>query len=555
MVFFPRPKSLTRKASNKVDIVSESKSEPLPSMPMNFTAGQQPLDQAAVNPLSINATPRHSMSLPRRASGAAYFSKNMKVTELPTSLARNDFKPIHSYSDSGYGSVAPSRAASERNANSDDTGSNDGSHISSNSGDVGDMRQSWSEKADDLQSGSDIASVASNARPVSVLDGYKVNTQGLVLNEEGEVIGNLIEGDIIDCVRQKINAYGEVVDEFGTVVGAVRPVEKRVASARGRRVSRSPDGASTIAAPTPLRYSQIQFEAPVLDSSVAVAKESDDLVSTSATPVSSELSEFIASTAINGSTVLSSSETPLQQETIPAITPTQYFAASREQLQRRSFRTASERSLSDLSKPFARPAMNPVPENNIADQDTIMPCNGSAFQYKGAIPLRDLPKQAYFQKTSTAAGKRPANLARHVSTGSISGTVSTRPSMPQRHSSTSSIRRGPTFSLDQTLNEYESYSPELAELDQGRQSPFVRSRPASVMTNYTTSSAKPRTYFTHAGKITVTDDEPVPAIPAGHNVDAAIKAADKKKNEADKNKKKKKTFSISSKVRQAVAAY
>jgi hypothetical protein len=75
------------------------------------------------------------------------------------------------------------------------------------------------------------------------------------------------------------------------------------------------------------------------------------------------------------------------------------------------------------------------------------------------------------------------------------------------------------------------------------------------MTNYTTSSAKPRTYFTHAGKITVTDDEPVPAIPAGHNVDAAIKAADKKKNEADKNKKKKKTFSISSKVRQAVAAY
>jgi hypothetical protein len=309
------------------------------------------------------------------------------------------------------------------------------------------MRQSWSEKADDLQSGSDIASVASNARPVSVLDGYKVNKQGLVLNEEGEVIGNLIEGDIIDCVRQKINAYGEVVDEFGTVVGAVRPVEKRVASARGRRVSRSPDGASTIAAPTPLRYSQIQFEAPVLDSSVAVAKESDDLVSTSATPVSSELSEFIASTAINGSTVLSSSETPLQQETIPAITPTQYFAASREQLQRRSFRTASERSLSDLSKPFARPAMNPVPENNIADQDTIMPCNGSAFQYKGAIPLRDLPKQAYFQKTSTAAGKRPANLARHVSTGSISGTVSTRPSMPQRHSSTSSIRRGPTFSL------------------------------------------------------------------------------------------------------------
>jgi hypothetical protein len=75
------------------------------------------------------------------------------------------------------------------------------------------------------------------------------------------------------------------------------------------------------------------------------------------------------------------------------------------------------------------------------------------------------------------------------------------------------------------------------------------------MTNYTTSSVKPRTYFTHAGKITVTDDEPVPVIPARHNVDAVTKAADSKKNEADKNKRKKKAFSISSKVRQVVAAY
>jgi hypothetical protein len=53
----------------------------------------------------------------------------------------------------------------------------------------------------------------------------------------------------------------------------------------------------------------------------------------------------------------------------------------------------------------------------------------------------------------------------------------------------------------------------------------------------------------------VNDDEPVPAIPAGHYVDAVTKAADDKKNEADKDKRKKKTFSISSKVRKAVAAY
>jgi hypothetical protein len=371
----------------------------------------------------------------------------MKITELPTSLERNDSKPVHSSSDSGYGSLAPSRAASERNANSDDAGSNDGSHMSSNSTDLGDMRQSWSEKPEHRHSGSDVASVASNTRPVSALDGYKVNKQGLVLDEDGEVIGNLVEGDIIDCVRQRVNAYGEVVDEFGTVVGAVRPVEIKVASARGRRISRSPSSATNIAAPTPLRYSQIHLEAPTMETSAAVTKESDDLISTGAPSISAEQSELIVPAFINDGAILSSPDALLQQTINQPITTSQYLAASKESLHRRSFRTPSERSLSDLSKPFARPAMNPVPENNIADEDTIMPCNGSAFQYKGAIPLRDLPKQAYFQKTSTAAGKRPANLARHVSTGTLSNVVSARPSMPQRHSTTGSIRRGPMFSL------------------------------------------------------------------------------------------------------------
>jgi hypothetical protein len=75
------------------------------------------------------------------------------------------------------------------------------------------------------------------------------------------------------------------------------------------------------------------------------------------------------------------------------------------------------------------------------------------------------------------------------------------------------------------------------------------------MTNYTTSSAKTRTYFTHAGRITVSDDSPVPTVPAGYDVDVAARAADAKQKEVEKQKKKKKTFSISSKVRQVVAAY
>lgn len=43
------------------------------------------------------------------------------------------------------------------------------------------------------------------------LEGYKVNKRGKILDEEGEVVGELVEGDIIDCVRQRCNAYGEVL--------------------------------------------------------------------------------------------------------------------------------------------------------------------------------------------------------------------------------------------------------------------------------------------------------------------------------------------------------
>ena len=62
--------------------------------------------------------------------------------------------------------------------------------------------------------------------PLFVLEGFKVNRRGQVLDEEGDVVGELFEGDIIDCVRQKVNAHGDVVDEFGTPVGRVRPVPR-----------------------------------------------------------------------------------------------------------------------------------------------------------------------------------------------------------------------------------------------------------------------------------------------------------------------------------------
>jgi hypothetical protein len=60
--------------------------------------------------------------------------------------------------------------------------------------------------------------------PVSILEGFKVNKRGHVLDEEGEVIGELFEGDLIDCVRQKVDANGDVLDESGVPVGRVRTI-------------------------------------------------------------------------------------------------------------------------------------------------------------------------------------------------------------------------------------------------------------------------------------------------------------------------------------------
>ncbi|KAK5118306.1 hypothetical protein LTR62_002819 [Meristemomyces frigidus] len=54
------------------------------------------------------------------------------------------------------------------------------------------------------------------------VEGLKVNKRGKVLDEEGEVIAELVEGDIMDCVRQRCNAKGEVLDDRGRVVGLVQ---------------------------------------------------------------------------------------------------------------------------------------------------------------------------------------------------------------------------------------------------------------------------------------------------------------------------------------------
>ncbi|KAK5137861.1 hypothetical protein LTR08_006630 [Meristemomyces frigidus] len=79
-----------------------------------------------------------------------------------------------------------------------------------------------------------------NAPPVSRLEGFKVNKRGNVLDEEGELIGELYEGDIMDCVRQRANGSGEVLDDYGSVVGRVRSLGRNQGSPISRMSSPEP---------------------------------------------------------------------------------------------------------------------------------------------------------------------------------------------------------------------------------------------------------------------------------------------------------------------------
>jgi ribosomal protein L13 len=70
---------------------------------------------------------------------------------------------------------------------------------------------------------------------IDTLEGLKVNKKGQVLNEDGEPIGELIEGDVKDCAGKKINEKGEVLDKDGNVIGKVKAlpqiIEQKVGEA------------------------------------------------------------------------------------------------------------------------------------------------------------------------------------------------------------------------------------------------------------------------------------------------------------------------------------
>ena len=62
---------------------------------------------------------------------------------------------------------------------------------------------------------------------LDILDGLKVNKKGKILNEDGEEIGELVDGEIAECAGKKCNDKGEVLDKDGNVIGRVKTLPQQ----------------------------------------------------------------------------------------------------------------------------------------------------------------------------------------------------------------------------------------------------------------------------------------------------------------------------------------
>lgn len=164
---------------------------------------------------------------------------------------------------------------------------------------------------------------ASSMSSLAALEGFKVNKKGKVLDEEGDLIGELVEGELLDCVRQKVNAQGQVMDDLGKIVGIVKL-------------------ATTIITSTPL----------------SAATQTQTAGGLSGLNVDGETSP-----------------------TNVAPRSPNFGSQSSPDTARRSALSASERSLSDLSKHYARPPMSSVPENNVPEDETLV-ASPELFAYK-----------------------------------------------------------------------------------------------------------------------------------------------------------------------------
>ncbi|KAF2099393.1 hypothetical protein NA57DRAFT_38592 [Rhizodiscina lignyota] len=70
-----------------------------------------------------------------------------------------------------------------------------------------------------------------NLPGLETLDGLKVNKKGKILDEDGEAIGELVDGELEQCAGKKVNDKGQVLDKDGKVIGRVKTLPKEVEEA------------------------------------------------------------------------------------------------------------------------------------------------------------------------------------------------------------------------------------------------------------------------------------------------------------------------------------
>ncbi|GIZ44963.1 hypothetical protein CKM354_000814700 [Cercospora kikuchii] len=392
--------------------------------------------------------------------------------------------------------------------------------------------------------------------PLSVLEGFKVNKKGKILDEEGDAIGELVEGDLLDCVRQKANANGEVIDEYGRVVGRVRTCAPAHAPAN-------------ISAQ---QHIAVTSPAPATQDSPAVVER--DVASTLESQPAAPLPSCAADPAPHVKDVQPHAEEAAAHDT-PPVKPAEEIAEepiiaeqktlSHQMLQaavptqetKRMSRSASEKSLSELTKTYVRPTMSSVPENNVPEDESI-PASPGLFAYRGEIPKTDgtpsirrrsnSPPQisALSMPTPIAPGQlpNPAHYAKLALVGGFSNSTLHPPMRPtganSRRTTThfgGSVANGSRPPLPSALKKTQSHtygfeigpSGSESSSDDGRMLSMPHSRAASVITN-TTVSSKPRTYFTHGGKVTVEVATKAAETAAPKPVAPPVPVEDKKKS-------------------------